>query len=97
MYPRGFRSREGCARGADPPETGDRATSREIRRPGFDSRLRRLLIGLATFPMGERGGRESDAGRGARGVQGGQSPPAYGGGSRGGQGAAETLQYVIGK
>ena len=50
--------------GTDPPETGDRETSREIRRLGFDSLLRRLFIGLTIFPMGERGGREGYAGRG---------------------------------
>ena len=70
MYPRGFTSRGGCARGADPPETGDRATSIEIRRPGFDSPLRRLFIGLATFPMGERGGREDDCREGSEGESG---------------------------
>ena len=56
--------------GTDPPETGDRETSREIRRLGFDPLLRRLFIGLTIFPTGERGGREGYAGRGLRGGQG---------------------------
>ena len=58
-----------CASTQICPKTGDRATSREFRRPRFNSRIRRLFIGLVTFSLGERGRLEGDCREGSDGSQ----------------------------
>ena len=73
--------------GADPPETGDRARSGEIRGrlggTGSIPGLGDFLPDLRLLPWEKEGDRKVIAGRGERGDQEGRSPPAYGGGSGG--------------
>ena len=65
--------------GADPPETGDRARSGEIRRrlggAGSIPGLGDFLPDLRLLPWEKEGDRKVITGRGERGGQGGQSTP----------------------
>ena len=73
--------------GADPPETGDRARSGEIRGrlggAGSIPGLGDFLPDLRIWPWEKEGDRKVIAGRGQRGGQGGRSPPCLRRGSGG--------------
>ena len=85
--------------GADPPETGDRARSGEIRGrlggAGSIPGLGDFLPDLRIWPWEKEGDRKVIAGRGQRGGSGGaEPPPAYGGGQGGPESGALLVIHI---
>ena len=85
--------------GADPPETGDRARSGEIRGrlggAGSIPGLGDFLPDLRLLPWEKEGDRKVIAGRGERGGQGGAEPPLPTEGDQGGSRIKTAAQVRV--